>query len=129
MISIGVDIVDIERLQRRLEATPRLAERIFTESELRYAASGARPSEHLAARFAAKEATFKALGEGWPKISWKEVEVVSDGGRPTLRLRGAAAAAARGGEPQVSLSHDGGVAVAQVLLIRNGDADGDSPRG
>jgi holo-[acyl-carrier protein] synthase len=120
MIRIGVDIVDIERLERRLAATPRLAERLFTESELRYAAAGARPSEHLAARFAAKEATFKALGEGWPKISWHEVEVIRNGGRPRLVLRGAAAAAAGDREPLVSMSHDGGVAVAQVVLVGDG---------
>lgn len=126
-IRVGVDVVDISRLGRALERYPGLADRLFTSREKLYAAERARPIEHLAARVAAKEATFKALGSGWPYLSWLDVEVTSDRGRPSLVLTGEAAVLAHGGVPSVSLSHDGGIAIAQVILAneqsRNGSDD------
>lgn len=103
---VGIDLLEIERLERALDRRPRLAERLFTEAELSYAAGRARPGQHLAARFCAKEAVAKALGlEAW---SFRDVEVLSDGGhKPTVLLSGAAAA--RAGalrvRMEVSLSH------------------------
>ncbi|MGG7377378.1 holo-ACP synthase, partial [Escherichia coli] len=54
MSGIGLDLLDIERLERALERRPRLAQRLFSEQELEYAARHARPARHLAARFCAK---------------------------------------------------------------------------
>src|SRR5205807_7881546 len=89
---VGIDLLEIERLERALERRPRLAERLFTEAERAYAAGRARPGQHLAARFCAKEAVAKALGlEAW---SFRDVEVLG-GGRPSVRLSGAAAGRAR----------------------------------
>ena len=107
MTSVGVDLLEIERLERALERRPRLADRLFTESERLYAASRARPGQHLAARFCAKEAVAKALGlEAW---SFSEVEILpADGsGRPEVRLSGnaAARATALGVQISVSLTH------------------------
>jgi holo-[acyl-carrier protein] synthase len=120
VIRTGIDVVDIARLGAALERWPKLAERLFTAGERSYAASRPRPVESLAARFAAKEATFKALGEGWPALSWHEVEVVSGTGpakgRPDLVLTRRAAALAGGGRLAVSLAHDAGIAVAQVVI-------------
>ncbi len=116
MIRVGIDIVDIARLERVLARWPRMAERVFTAAERSYAESRSHPPEHLAARFAAKEATFKALGEGWPRLSWHEVEVISEGRRPRLRLSGKARELAGEVSASVSLAHDAGIAVAQVLL-------------
>jgi holo-[acyl-carrier protein] synthase len=116
MIRAGIDIVDIARLERVLARWPRMAERVFTEAERSYARTRPHPPQHLAARFAAKEATFKALGEGWPRVSWHEVEVVSEGRRPRLRLTGKARALAGEVSTSVSLAHDAGIAVAQVIL-------------
>jgi holo-[acyl-carrier protein] synthase len=114
---IGLDLLEIERLERALQRRPRLAERLFTESERSYAAGRARPGQHLAARFCAKEAVAKALElEGW---SFVDVEVVSTGGAPEVRLAGAARrrAVELGVEVQISLTHTdelaGAVAVAQ----------------
>lgn len=117
MIRIGVDVVDIARLEDRLARWPRLADRLFTAGELDYSYGRPRPSDHLAARIAAKEATFKALGAGWPKVSWTDVEVARTNGRPSLVLSGKAAKLAGTASASVSLSHDAGVAVAQVLLV------------
>jgi holo-[acyl-carrier protein] synthase len=102
---VGIDALEIERLERALERRPRLALRLFTESERAYAAERARPGQHLAARFCAKEAVAKALGlEAW---SFRDVEVVSAGGPPAVRLSGAAAERARalGVQVSVSLTH------------------------
>jgi holo-[acyl-carrier protein] synthase len=116
VISTGVDIVDVARFGAALTTWPRLAERLFTDAERAYAAARPRPIESLAARFAAKEATMKALGAGWPRISWRDIEVVRDSGRPGLALTGWAATLAGGGRLALSLAHDGGIAIAQVIL-------------
>jgi holo-[acyl-carrier protein] synthase len=117
VLGMGIDLVDVARLEGLLARWPRMAARLFTEAERGYAAARHRPGEHLAARFAAKEATFKALGTGWPAIGWHDVEVVREGGGPDLVLRGRAAELAGGARSLVSLAHDGGLAVAQVLLV------------
>ena len=98
---VGIDLIEIERVEHALERRPRLAERLFTEGELAYARDRARPGRHLAARFAAKEAVIKALGRPVPP---REIEVV--GGRPPrLALHGSAAEAAGGSEIAISLTH------------------------
>ncbi len=80
---IGIDLLEIDRLERALRRHPRLANRIFTEAERHYAAERARPARHLAARFAAKEAVIKALG--LPGFGLREIEVLA-GEPPTVRL-------------------------------------------
>ena len=114
--SIGIDLVEIERLERVLERRPKLAQRLFTDAERAYSDARARPGQHLAARFCAKEAVAKALRlEAW---NFRDVEVISDGGPPTVALRGAAAARAAqlGVEVQVSLTHTGSQAAAVALV-------------
>ena len=113
IVGVGIDVVDIRRLEVALARTPGLAERVFTPAE-----RAGRRVEQLAARFAAKEAVAKALGV--PRgLHWHDAEVVSDpGGRPRLAVRGSAAeeAAALGVRSwHVSLSHDGGTATAVVV--------------
>jgi holo-[acyl-carrier protein] synthase len=117
--AIGIDLLEIDRLERALERRPRLAERLFTDGERAYAAGRARPGQHLAARFCAKEAVAKALGlRAW---SFRDVEVVSDPaapGAPTVRLHGAVAqqAAALGVHVSVSLTHTSRDAGAVAIL-------------
>ena len=111
---IGIDLIEIERLERALRRRPRLAARLFTDAELEYARARRRPGRHLAARFAAKEAAVKALGIGG--FGLREVEVVA-GEPPKLRLHGRAAevAAERGVELAVSLTHSRDHAAAVAL--------------
>ena len=86
-VSVGIDLLEIERLERALDRRPRLAMRLFTDDERAYAASRARPGQHLAARFCAKEAVAKALElEAW---SFRDIEVTSAGGPPQVTLHGA----------------------------------------
>jgi holo-[acyl-carrier protein] synthase len=113
---VGIDLLEIERLEQALERHPRLAERLFTQAERDYAASRGRPGQHLAARFCAKEAVAKALGlEAW---SFLDVEVLGRDGPPELRLHGAAAAraAALGVQVSVSLTHTRHEAAAVAAL-------------
>ncbi len=113
---MGIDMLEIERLERALRRRPRLAERLFTEAERAYATGRARRAQHLAARFCAKEAVAKALAlEAW---SHRDVEVVATGTAPAVRLGGAAAARAAelGAEVVVSLTHTRTTAAAVAIL-------------
>jgi holo-[acyl-carrier protein] synthase len=113
MTGVGIDLLEIERMERALERHPRLAERLFTDGERSYAAARARPGRHLAARFAAKEAVVKALGLTGG-FGLREIEVVA-GEPPTVRLSGAAAEAAAGLEVRISLTHSRDTAAAVAL--------------
>jgi holo-[acyl-carrier protein] synthase len=112
IVGIGVDLVDIARLDQALRRTPALAARLFTEGEREA------PPASLAGCFAAKEAVAKALGAP-PGLRWADVEIVHDqAGRPGLVVRGTVADAARRRGVRrwhVSLTHDGGVSVAFVV--------------
>ncbi|WP_214414883.1 holo-ACP synthase [Sphaerisporangium fuscum] len=112
IIGIGVDVVDIARLQATLQRTPKLRERVFTDAERGL------PAASLAARFAAKEAVAKALGAP-PGLAHREAEITAGPhGRPVLAVSGRAAeVAAELGVRRwhVSLSHDGGLAIAYVI--------------
>ena len=90
ILGLGVDLADIDRVGRVLEKSPRFAERCFTEHEREYAFRFANPERRLAARFAGKEAVMKAMGTGWRKIRWKDIEITG-GGKPTVRMSGNAA--------------------------------------
>ncbi len=112
---VGLDLLEIERLERALARRPRLADRLFTPDEREYAAARARPGQHLAARFCAKEAVAKALG--LPAWSPHEVEVLGGDGPPQLRLHGRVAARARalGVEVAISLTHTRSEAAAVAI--------------
>jgi holo-[acyl-carrier protein] synthase len=115
-MSVGLDLLEIARLEAALERRPRLAERLFTEGERAYAAARKRPAQHLAVRFCAKEAVAKALAlEAW---SWQDIEVVSppEGGPPRVVLHGALAG--REIEVDVSLTHSRGTAGAVAVIRR-----------
>jgi holo-[acyl-carrier protein] synthase len=116
MAADGIDLLEVERMERALARRPRLAERLFTPSERAYAASRARPAMHLAARFCAKEAVAKALRlEAWDP---RDVEVVGQGGPPSVRLRGSAERRADelGVRVEVSMTHTQGMAGAVAAL-------------
>ena len=110
--AVGIDLLDIARLERALERRPRLADRLFTDAERSYAAARARPGSHLAARFCAKEAVAKALAlKAW---SPRDVEVVmGDDGAPRVALHGPLAGR---GPVAVSLTHERGLAGAVALV-------------
>lgn len=119
-VLVGADLVSVDRVAALLAAHPDRAGEIFSVREL--ACAGRRRDEQLAARFAAKEAVFKALGTGLAGgVSWRDVEVVNGAsGRPRLRLAGAArvlADRARVRSTAISLSHTAGLAIAFAALV------------
>jgi holo-[acyl-carrier protein] synthase len=113
---VGLDLLEIDRLEAALARRPGLAERLFTDGERAYAASRARPAQHLAARFCAKEAVTKALG--LDVFRPREVEVLAGGEALGLVLHGAAAARARelGVQVRISLTHSRATAGAVAVL-------------
>lgn len=102
ILAVGIDILEPERLMRRLADNPALRNELFHLAELSYCDSTPNPSQHLAGRFCAKEAAMKALAlEAWEPL---DVEIVGDGGKPAIRLYGGAKARAESLAVQVSIS-------------------------
>jgi holo-[acyl-carrier protein] synthase len=118
---VGIDLVALDEFAEVFERRVTLR-RVFTRQGLAYCMARPRATQHLAARFAAKEAAFKAVGTGWAHgVTWRDAEVVSQpGAPPSLVMRGELARRAKAlGDPQaqVSLTHSGGYAAAIVMLI------------
>jgi len=122
IVGIGVDIVDIRRVRGVLERQgDRFVRRVFTAAEQDYCRAHRDPSPYFAARFAAKEALFKALGTGWARgVTWRDAEVQrQENGAPRLMLTGCARKLAdqQGARrAHVSLSHSEETAIAVVIL-------------
>lgn len=119
---LGVDIVEISRMEAVLARSPAFAARVFTEGERAYCERHAKPAVHYATHFAAKEAVLKALGTGMSEgASPAEVEVSHDEkGRPCAVLHGRAAEIAREGgivELPLSLSRTQDTAVANAIAL------------
>lgn len=123
IIGHGIDLIEVARIAQMLERHgQRFLDRVFTPAEQAYAASSKRQVEHLAARFAAKEAALKALGTGWRDgIAWTDVEiVVAPTGKPSLMLHHAAAEIAKDlgiRSWTISLTHTSSHAIASVLGV------------
>jgi holo-[acyl-carrier protein] synthase len=121
MISVGTDLIEIERIRRALGRYAGFRERCFTEAERAYCDSRANPAQSYAGRFAGKEAVGKALGFGVARaFAWKEVEIVGRP-KPAVRLSGRLAerAAALGvGGVDLSMTHSR--ELAQAVAIADG---------
>ncbi len=121
-IKCGVDIIEIARIQESIETTKeKFLERVYTKSEIEYCESKNKAKyQHYAARFAAKEAFFKAISESFGKyeIAWRDIEVTNNvKGRPEVHLRNKEI-------PQIesidiSLSHCKEYAIANVAILIN----------
>jgi holo-[acyl-carrier protein] synthase len=123
VVGIGIDLVDCGRIERMLaDHGQAFLDRVYTPGEQAYCGRSRNQIERLAARYAAKEAVLKALGTGMRDgMSWTEIEVSHDAlGAPVVTLHGEVArvAAARGvGRLAVSLTHAGGLAMAEVMAL------------
>jgi len=122
IISIGTDIVEVYRIRKTIERTPRFRERVFTKKERDYCESkGASAAQSFAGRFAAKEAFLKALKTGWRgKITWHDMEISNDSdGVPTFTISGEAKALLKNldvNHIHLSISHTNEHATAQVIF-------------
>jgi holo-[acyl-carrier protein] synthase len=124
IFGIGTDIVEIGRVEDKLCRTRGLREKIFTPREIAYSESRGRSGQHFAARFAAKEAFFKAMGTGWRSgFRFDEVEIVNNElGKPEAFVHGKVKSfcEANGiGRWHVTLSHSKDLAKAVVVLEKD----------
>ncbi len=124
-VGTGIDIAETQRIEQALERHgDRFSRKIFTPSEIAYCERFKNKAERYAARFAAKEAAFKALGTGWANgIRWLDVEISHQAsGKPELQLSGRARELANQlgvTRAVVSISHANRYVVAQVILESN----------
>lgn len=120
ILGIGVDVVEVDRVQRILDRRATFRERVFTPAEMAYCDGKAVPARYYAARWAAREACVKALG-GVRGLRWRDIRVErSPSGAPRIALEGSARARAdRVGatEVLVSFSHEGSVATAFCIAV------------
>jgi holo-[acyl-carrier protein] synthase len=126
IVGTGVDITETARIEQALERHgDRFSRRIFTPLEIEYCERFKNKGERYAARFAAKEAAFKALGTGWQNgVRWLDVEVRNlPSGKPELTLAGQALEAGRRlgvHRASLSISHTDRYAIAQVIFESDG---------
>jgi holo-[acyl-carrier protein] synthase len=116
-VRVGLDLIEIERVQRALERYPRFRERCFTEAEREYCESRPNPAQSYAGRFAGKEAVGKALGIG-VHFTWKEIEIVGRP-KPGVRLSGTTRAWAervQAGAIDLSMTHSRELAAAICVV-------------
>ena len=122
IIGVGIDNVQSKRMKElMLKWADRVEDRVFDEEELKYSKSKGKPHLHLAARFAAKEALFKAMGKGLSEgMTWTDVTVINDEyGKPNIHLKRKAKEICKEMEVRtihVSLSHTDECAMAVVIL-------------
>ena len=91
VIGLGIDIIEIERIKDSIEKYgDRFLDKIYTTNEIKYCSKKINKYQHLAARFAAKEAVYKAVASGWEEgISWQDIEVYNDpNGQPGIKPSG-----------------------------------------
>lgn len=122
ILSIGIDIVDIHEMEHSLQETG-FQQKVFTSAELDAVRQYRSRTEHLAGKFAAKEAFMKAIGAGIRQEVWfTQIEVLTDeAGKPYIRTSGEAEKrwqASEATQVHLSISHSAGVAVAVVILER-----------
>lgn len=113
IVGVGLDVVEIERINKAYIRKPSFSQRVLTEKELSIfnTLKGSRQIEFLAGRFAAKEAFSKALGTGIGKTTFLDIEILPDSrGKPVITL------SPFDGHTWVSISHTGSLAIAQIIL-------------
>ena len=123
---IGIDIVKLSRMEQVIQRWGnKFLRRTFTQREIEYCSSKTFPGQHYGARFAAKEAVFKALGTGWNHgVNWLDVEVCidPDSGQPSILLSGKCLEILGDSSSfrvLISLSHDKEYAIAQAMILKN----------
>lgn len=118
---VGIDIAEVERIQKSIEKEKGFRELVFSPHEITYCEVKTNKYQHYAARFATKEAFFKAIGTGWSNgTAFNEVEVYNEpNGKPGIRLLGETARTLQSfqqAQIHVSLSHTAAMATAIVVI-------------
>jgi len=132
IIGLGLDATEIARIAQTIERYgDRFLTRIFTEGEIAYCQRKRDAASSFAARFAAKEASMKALGTGHSRgVLWRDIEVVRRHGPPTLRMHGGTAARARAlgaTGALMTITHSKELAIVHVMLLSDGEGNAGFP--
>jgi holo-[acyl-carrier protein] synthase len=119
IFGIGVDVVEIERMNQVIKKWGNVfLKKVFTDNELSYAEEKYNPAQHIAARFAVKEAVSKALSTGWGGgFRWKDIEIKNDEtGKPNVIVHGKMKDSLQNCRIMVSISHSENVVVASAII-------------
>jgi len=126
VIGIGIDIIEIDRIRDSIERFgDRFLNKIYTQKEIDYCLKKKYKYQHLAARFAAKEAVYKALATGWDKdVSWQNIEISNEpNGMPIVTLQGKLKKfLSEGKNLKISMSHSRDY-VTCVAIIYKSDSE------
>ena len=117
-LKVGIDIIEIERIEKAITKRKTFKQKLYTEKEIEYCESQKNSLLHYAARFCAKEAVMKALGTGWAQgVTWTQIEILNHpSGEPYVNLYDTSAEIAGERKIVVSLSHSKSVASAVAVL-------------
>ncbi len=129
VIGIGIDIIEIDRIRVSVEKFgDRFLNKVYTQKELDYSLKKKYKYQHLAARFAAKEAVYKALATGWNEdVSWQNIEISNEpNGMPIVTLKGNLKKfLSKGKNLKISMSHSRDYVACMAIVYKN-DSDRNS---
>jgi holo-[acyl-carrier protein] synthase len=127
VFGIGIDIIEIDRIKDSVEKYgDHFLNKVYTEKELEYCLGKFNKYQHLAARFAAKEAVFKALTTGWNKeIGWQDIEIYNEpNGMPLVKLKGDLSASLSNGKNlKISMSHSRDYVTCVAIIYKELDGN------
>jgi holo-[acyl-carrier protein] synthase len=126
ILGLGIDIIEIERIQKSIENYGnRFLNKVFTPEEINYCNSKFNKFQHFAARFAAKEAVYKALASGWQTgLRWKDIEIQNDvSGMPSINATGKLQSfLSNNTQLKISISHSKNYVTSVAVIFKNGDS-------
>ena len=124
VIGIGIDIIEIDRIKKSVDENgDKFLEKVYTPSELKYCLSKKNKYQHLAARFAAKEAIYKAISSNWDsELSWQDMEIVNTpNGMPEVKFKGNLEKfLSKDKDLKISMSHSRDYVTCVAIIYKNG---------
>jgi holo-[acyl-carrier protein] synthase len=124
VIGIGIDIIEIDRIKKSVDGNgDKFLEKVYTPSELKYCLSKKNKYQHLAARFAAKEAIYKAISSNWDsELSWQDMEIVNTpNGMPEVKFKGNLEKfLSKDKDLKISMSHSRDYVTCVAIIYKNG---------
>ncbi len=125
VIGIGIDIIEIDRIKKSIDDYgDQFLQKIYTENEIKYCLSKQDKYQHLAARFAAKEAIYKAISSNWnSELSWQDMDIVNaPNGMPEVKFRGHLEKfLSKDKELKISMSHSRDYVTCVAIVYKNGN--------
>jgi holo-[acyl-carrier protein] synthase len=125
VIGIGIDIIEIDRIKKSVDENgDKFLEKVYTPGELKYCLSKKNKYQHLAARFAAKEAIYKAISSNWDsELSWQDMEIVNTpNGMPEVKFKGNLEKfLSKDKDLKISMSHSRDYVTCVAIIYKNGN--------